>query len=189
MKLIVGLGNPGKEYERTRHNMGFISLDMFAEMAGIDFDREGFKGVYGICKDPRFPEPFILLKPTTFMNLSGESVQAIASYFKIELEDIVVVYDDMALLPGQIRMRPGGSSGGHNGIKNIALLLGSEKIKRIRVGIGEPSHAGIDHVLEKIKDDETWNRLLDGCKKASLAIKDIVLHSFEYSMNIHNREN
>ena len=111
MKLIVGLGNPGKEYEKTRHNMGFMVIDEFADMASVDLDRSMFKGVYGVCKDDRFPEPFILAKPETFMNLSGEFVRPLMDYFKIDVEDVLIIYDDMAIAPGKIRLRPSGSSG------------------------------------------------------------------------------
>ena len=123
MKLFVGLGNPGKQYEHTRHNMGYDVIDAFAEMVGCDIDREGFKGMYGIMRQSPYGEPFILLKPTTYMNLSGESVRAISDYFKIPLEDIVIVYDDMAIPVGKIRLRPEGSSGSHNGMKNVILHI------------------------------------------------------------------
>ena len=110
MKLIVGLGNPGKEYESTRHNCGFRVIDAFADMAGIEIDREQFKGVYGKFKFD--DEDIILFKPMTYMNLSGTAVQEIVHFFKINLEDILVVYDDMAVQPGKIRLRMNGSSGG-----------------------------------------------------------------------------
>ena len=137
MKLIVGLGNPGKKYEKTRHNMGFLCIDNFADQAKIDFDKEGFKGIYG--RGNVFGNEIILLKPTTFMNLSGESVYAIVSYFKINIDDIIVIYDDMALKPGSVRLREKGSSGGQKGIQNIIDLLKTDEIKRIRIGTGEPS--------------------------------------------------
>ena len=133
MKLIVGLGNPGKKYEHTRHNMGFDVLDLFSAMTQIDMDKEVFKGIAG--KGKAFDEDLILFKPTTFMNLSGTAVQEIVHFFKIPVEDIIVIYDEMALKPGQIRLRKSGSCGGHNGIRNIIDLLGTENIKRIRVGI------------------------------------------------------
>ena len=133
MKLIVGLGNPGKEYENTRHNCGFKAIDAYAEMAQVDFNREDFKGTY--AKFKLDDEDIILFKPLTFMNLSGEAVQAIVSFFKIPTEDIVVIYDDMAIKPGEIRLRLFGSSGGHNGIQNIINCLGTQNIKRIRIGI------------------------------------------------------
>ena len=113
MKLIVGLGNPGKKYEGTRHNMGFMAVDLLSDQAQIDVDKEVFHGLMGRGKI--FGEDVILFKPTTFMNLSGTAVQEVVHYFKIELDDIVVIFDDMALEPGKIRLRKEGSSGGHKG--------------------------------------------------------------------------
>ena len=121
MKLIVGLGNPGKKYEHTRHNMGFDAVDLFSELAQIDVDKESFKGLVGRGKV--FGEDIYILKPQTFMNLSGESVREIVNYFKIDINDIIVVYDEMALPVGKIRLRPSGSSGGHKGMQNIIEKL------------------------------------------------------------------
>lgn len=152
MLLIVGLGNPGKEYEKTRHNMGFMVLDRLSDKINVDLDKEDFKGVYGRFKYNG--EDVFLLKPYTYMNLSGQSVKALTSFFKIDTKDIVVVYDDMALPPGKIRMRPSGSSGGQKGIQNIIDLMGTQDIKRIRVGIGEPTFNSIDYVLGKPQGDD-----------------------------------
>ena len=132
MKLFVGLGNPGKEYEETRHNMGFVVLDKFAESLGVSFSRSDFKGEFEIVKNPVFPEPIILCKPQTYMNNSGECVQPLAAYFKIAPEDIFVVYDEMAIPEGTIRLRPLGSSGGHKGMQSIIQRMGTEEIARIR---------------------------------------------------------
>ena len=111
MKLIVGLGNPGKKYEKTRHNMGFMVVDLFSDVPGIDVDKEAFNGLLGRGKF--LDEDVIILKPQTFMNLSGNAVQQVVHFFKINLEDIIIVYDDMALPPGSMRMREMGSSGGY----------------------------------------------------------------------------
>ena len=183
MKLIVGLGNPGKKYEHTRHNMGFDVIDLFSKLAQIDIDKESFKGLVGRGKV--FDEDVFLLKPQTFMNLSGESVQEIVSYFKIDLDDIIIVYDDMDLEPGRIRLRPGGSSGGHNGMKNIIEHLGSENIKRIRVGIGKPTYDTIDYVLSKPSKEE---RVLidEAIVEASNALKDILKTNFDKAMSKYN---
>ena len=183
MKLIVGLGNPGKKYEHTRHNMGFDVVDLFSELSQIDIDKESFKGLVGRGKV--FDEDVFLLKPQTFMNLSGESVREIVSYFKIPLEDIIVVYDDMALAPGKIRLRPGGSSGGHKGIQNIIDNLGSQEIKRIRVGIGEPTYDTIDYVLSKPTKEE---RVLidEAIVNSANAIKDILKDNFDKAMTKYN---
>ena len=183
MKLIVGLGNPGKKYEHTRHNMGFDVIDLFSELAQIDIDKESFKGLLGRGKV--FDEDVLLLKPQTFMNLSGESVWQVVSFFKINLEDIIVIYDDMDLEPGRIRLRPGGSSGGHNGIKNIIEHLGTENIKRIRVGIGKPTYDTIDYVLSKPSKEE---RVLidEAIVNAANAIKDILKDNFDKAMTKYN---
>lgn len=183
MKLIVGLGNPGKKYEHTRHNMGFDVVDLFSELAQIDIDKDAFKGLVGRGKV--FDEDVYLLKPQTFMNLSGESVREIVSYFKIPKEDIIVVYDDLDLEPGKIRLRLSGSSGGHRGIQNIIEQLGTENIKRIRIGIGKPTYDTIDYVLGKpLKEEQV---LIDeAIKKAVDALKEILKNNFDSAMNKFN---
>ncbi len=183
MKLIVGLGNPGKKYEHTRHNMGFDVVDLFSELAQIDIDKEAFKGLVGRGKV--FDEDVYLLKPQTFMNLSGESVREIVSYFKIPKEDIIVIYDDLDLEPGKIRLRLSGSSGGHRGIQNIIEQLGTENIKRIRIGIGKPTYDTIDYVLGKpLKEEQA---LIDeAIKKAVDALKEILKNNFDSAMNKFN---
>ena len=130
MKLIVGLGNPGKEYEHSRHNMGYDVIDLFASSLGCDIDREGFKGLY--TKTLYLDETIILLKPTTYMNLSGDSVRMIMEYFKIDVDDLFVIYDDMDIMPGHIKLKIKGSSAGHNGIKSIIENIKTEEFKRIR---------------------------------------------------------
>ena len=183
MKLIVGLGNPGKKYEHTRHNMGFDVVDLFSELAQIDIDKDAFKGLVGRGKV--FDEDVYLLKPQTFMNLSGESVREIVSYFKIPKEDIIVIYDDLDLEPGKIRLRLSGSSGGHRGIQNIIEQLGTENIKRIRIGIGKPNYDTIDYVLGKpLKEEQV---LIDeAIKKAVDALKEILKNNFDSAMNKYN---
>ena len=183
MKLIVGLGNPGKKYAHTRHNMGFDAVTLFSEEAQIDIDKESFKGLVGRGKV--FDQDVFLLLPQTFMNLSGESVQEIVSYFKIPLEDIIVVYDDMALPVGKIRLRPSGSSGGHKGMQNIIEHLGSEDIKRIRIGIGESTYDTIDYVLSKPLKEEA-PLINESIVTASNAIKDILRDNFDKAMTKYN---
>jgi len=186
MKLIAGLGNPGAQYDGTRHNMGFMTLDKFADICTASFDREGFKGVYAIVKTPALPEPVILVKPQTFMNLSGDCVRAIADYFKITIDDLIIVYDDMALPEGTIRLRENGSSGGHKGMQNIIDHYGSDKIRRIRVGIGEPEHNNsIDYVLGKPKGDDLL-KIEKATDDAAKALRDILLRGFPYAMSIYN---
>lgn len=183
MKLIVGLGNPGRKYEHTRHNMGFDVVDLFSELAQIDVDKESFKGLVGRGKV--FDEDIFILKPQTFMNLSGESVVEIVKYFKIDINDIIVVYDDMALAPGRIRLRPGGSSGGHKGMQNIIDHLNNSDIKRIRVGIGEPTYDTIDYVLSKPSKEE--RELIDqAIVDAANALKDILKTNFDKAMTKYN---
>ncbi len=185
MRLFVGLGNPGRQYEGTRHNMGYMAVDKFMELVHADFDRSGFKGVYGIVKNPALTEPIIVLKPETFMNLSGESVVECASFYKIDVEDIVVVYDDMAIAEGQIRLRLDGSSGGHKGIQNIIDKLGTEKIKRIRIGIGEPQFDSIDFVLGK-PSAESMPLIEEATDNAAKALLDIERRGFQFAMTRYN---
>lgn len=185
MRLFVGLGNPGRQYEGTRHNMGYMAVDKFMELVHADFDRSGFKGVYGIVKNPALTETIIVLKPETFMNLSGESVLECASFYKIDVEDIVVVYDDMAIAEGQIRLRLDGSSGGHKGIQNIIDKLGTEKIKRIRIGIGEPQFDSIDFVLGK-PSAESMPLIEEATDNAAKALLDIERRGFQFAMTRYN---
>ncbi|CAJ0842071.1 10735_t:CDS:1 [Entrophospora sp. SA101] len=130
MKLIVGLGNPGKEYENTRHNLGFEVIDQLAQELNVELNKKKFNGFY--CQT----SAYILLKPQTYMNNSGECIAAFLNYFRIPLDNLLVIYDDIALPLGKFRYRCQGSAGGHNGMKNIIKLLGSENFKRLRVGIG-----------------------------------------------------
>ena len=183
MKLIAGLGNPGKKYEHTRHNMGFDVVDLFAEMAKIDVDKEVFHGLLGRGKV--FDEDVMIFKPTTFMNLSGTAIKEVMDYFKIDIDDLIVVVDDMALEPGKIRLRLNGSSGGHNGLKNIIECLKSENFKRIRVGIGEPTFNNIDFVLSKPFKDE--QPLFDmAVANAAEALKESLKNGFDRSMSKFN---
>lgn len=161
MKLIVGLGNPGKQYEKTRHNVGYMAVNKFAENEKAKFKYEAtFMGLiaeyrYGTIKA-------LLLKPVTFMNLSGKSVEKIANYFKIDVEDILVIYDDVDIELGDIKLRYTGSSGGHKGMADIINHLDTKDIKRVRVGIGKDINM-IDYVLEKFskKEMKVINSILD----------------------------
>ena len=184
MKLIVGLGNPGKKYEGTRHNMGFMAADLLSDQAQIDVDKEVFHGLMGRGKI--FGEDVILFKPTTFMNLSGTAVQEVVHYFKIAIEDVVVVFDDMALEPGKIRLRKEGSSGGHKGMQNIIDCLSTDQIKRIRIGIGEPGEwDNVDFVLSKpLKDEKPL--IEDAITNAVGALKEMLKSDFDRAMNKYN---
>ena len=183
MYLIVGLGNPGKKYEHTRHNMGFEVIDLLSDLAKIDVDKNVFNGLLGRGKI--FDEDVMLFKPTTYMNLSGTAVRQVVDYFKIELSDIIVVCDDMALPVGTIRLRSKGSSGGQKGLQNIIDLLGTEEFKRIRVGIGEPEIDAIDYVLTKPLKEE-MPMIEDAINNAVEAIKEVLRSDFERAMSRFN---
>lgn len=183
MILIVGLGNPGSKYAQTRHNMGFRVVDLLSEETGIEVSKEVFNGLLGRGKI--FNQDVLLFKPTTFMNLSGTAVQQVVHYFKVDINDIIVCFDDMALTPGHIRLRIQGSSGGQKGMQNIIEQLSTDKIKRIRVGIGEPSDNVIDYVLSKPLKEEA--PLIDeAVSKAVEAIKEAMKSSFEKAMTLYN---
>lgn len=176
MKCIVGLGNPGKEYEGTRHNMGFDVLDILEKRWNIAISKKDFKGLYG--KGRVFDEDVILLKPQTYMNLSGSSVFDLVSYFHIDMEDLVIVYDDIDLPPGKIRIREKGSSGGQKGMQNIIDIFGDEEIQRIRVGTGQnPLIDRINYVLGKPTKEE--RELIDvALQKAADACECFVKFNF-----------
>ncbi len=140
--LIVGLGNPGREYERSRHNAGFRCIDILAEKLGCKIDRLKFQGLYGQCNYKG--SKLFLLKPQTFMNLSGRSVLQLSAYFSIPPQRIIVLFDDISLEPGRLRIRPDGSAGGHNGIKSIIQELGAQSFPRVKIGVGAKPHPDYD---------------------------------------------
>lgn len=152
MYLIAGLGNPGKDYEKTRHNAGFMVLDELAKKMNIQFDRNKFKGK--VAEGHIGHHKVILLKPQTFMNLSGESIADAAYFYKLQPEEVLVVFDDVSLEVGKLRIRKKGSAGGHNGIKSTILHLATENFPRIKVGVGAPTHDMVKHVLGKFQEDE-----------------------------------
>lgn len=183
MKLIVGLGNFGKQYEHTRHNIGFDVVDIFANSLGVNIDNERFNSYF--LKTKYFNEEIILQKPLTYMNNSGVAVKQIADYFKIENKDILIVYDDMDIEVGKIKLKENGSSAGHNGIKSIISFLKTEEFKRIRVGIGKPTINTIDFVLSKPGKEE--KAIIDEAKeKAVLAIKEYLKENFDKAMTKFN---
>lgn len=183
MKLIVGLGNPGREYKDTRHNYGFKVVDAFADAIGVDFNKEDFDGVYAKFKVD--DEDVILFKPLTYMNLSGTAVQKIVHFYKIDVNDIVVVFDDLAIKPGEIRLRLEGSSGGQKGMQNIIDNLGTQNIKRIRIGTGEPTFDTIDYVLGKPTKEEL-PLLEKAVDRAVGALKEYLNHDFQNAMSKYN---
>lgn len=136
--LIVGLGNPGKDYERTRHNVGFRAIDLLAQRLGCKIDRLKFQGLY--CQTTYGGKKLFLLKPQTYMNLSGRSVLQLSAYFNIPPQRIIVIFDDISLPPGRLRIRADGSAGGHNGIKSVIAEVGSQDFPRVKVGVGAKPH-------------------------------------------------
>ena len=153
--LIVGLGNPGKEYTRTRHNCGFRALDILAEKLNCKVDKGKFQGLYGQCSYQG--KKLLLLKPQTFMNLSGRSVLQLSAYFSIPPQRIIVLFDDISLEPGRLRVRPNGSAGGHNGIKSIIQEVGSQEFPRVKIGVGakpNPEYDLADWVLSSFSSQE-----------------------------------
>lgn len=140
--LIVGLGNPGREYERSRHNCGFRAVDILADKLGCKIDRAKFQGLYG--QTTYKGKKLMLLKPMTYMNLSGRSVLQLSAYFSIPPQKIIVMFDDISLDPGRLRIRPDGSAGGHNGIKSIIQELGSQAFPRVKIGVGAKPHPDYD---------------------------------------------
>lgn len=186
MILIVGLGNPGKQYEQTRHNIGFDVIDYMANKYNIDVNREKFKGICG----EGFIEnkKVILLKPLTYMNLSGESIRELANFYKLEDDEIIVVYDDISLDIGRLRIREKGSAGGHNGIKSIIQNLGEDKFPRVKVGVGQPKDNLVNHVLGKFskEDREHIEKVIP---VVSDAIVEIVKNDAKESMNKFNGVN
>ena len=183
MKLIVGLGNPGKEYENTRHNIGFMAIDRLADEYNLSF-KEKYNGL--ISETIINNEKVILLKPLSYMNLSGEVVQKYVNFYKVDIEDILVICDDLSLDIGKIRLRRKGSSGGHNGLKNIELHLNSDNYKRLKIGISQNNNIDTkDYVLGKFnkKEKKIINNSLD---KINNIINDYMSISFDELMNKYN---
>lgn len=187
MYLIVGLGNPGKEYENTRHNMGFNVIDKITKDCGINVSQSKFKGIYtieNICG-----KKVLILKPQTFMNLSGESVVAFRNFYKIENNNIIVIYDDMDLEEGTIRIRKKGSAGTHNGMKSVIQCLGTEDFTRIRIGIGKPKEKEdtIKYVIGPVSKS-IRQKLEDGVNIAAEASLEILKNGVDIAMNQYNRK-
>ena len=180
MFLIVGLGNPGKEYDGTRHNIGFETIDYLSKKYNIDVNRTKFKGIFG--------EGFInnkkvvLLKPSTYMNLSGESIREAINFYKLENEEVLVIYDDISLEVGKIRIREKGSAGGHNGIKSIIANMSTDVFPRIKIGVGQPKGDLVSHVLGKFSQEEI-NDLNEVIEASSEAVEIIVKDGTKEAMN------
>lgn len=183
MYIIAGLGNPGSKYENTRHNIGFKAIDAMASEFGIDVNRAKFKGLIGEGRIGS--EKVILLKPQTYMNLSGQSVREIMNFYKIPEENLIVIYDDFDLPIGSIRVRKSGGPGTHNGMKSVVQELGSRKFPRVRVGIGSSDGSTIQFVIGKVGKDEQ-QILNEAAEAAASAAADIIRIGIENAMNIHN---
>ena len=181
MKMIVGLGNPGKQYERTRHNSGFMAIDKVAEKLNLNIDKKEFAAL--TAKNNQV----ILVKPQTYMNNSGEAVSQIMKYYHIDINDLLIIYDDLDLKYGQLRLRLKGSSGGHNGIKSIINYIHSENFKRIRIGIEKnPLIETADYVLGKVEKDKQ-QLFDDSIEKASQAAIEFITDEFEKIMTKYNK--
>ena len=186
-KLIVGLGNPGSKYQWTRHNAGFMVLDRFSQDAGIALTRKNFSGLYG--EGTYQGERLLLLKPQTFMNLSGRSVAAALNFHKIAIQDLIVIHDDLDIPFGRVKLKEDGGHAGHNGLRSLMQELGSGSFVRLRIGIGRPLHGdAADYVLSSFSGDELVNlpRLLDSVVDLlKLAIADGVRKAMSL---YHNKE-
>lgn len=184
--LIVGLGNPGKNYERTRHNAGFRAIDLLADSLGCKIDRLKFQGLY--CQTNYRNAKLFLLKPQTYMNLSGRSVLQLSAYFNIPPQQIIVLFDDISLPPGRLRIRKDGSAGGHNGIKSIIAELGSQDFPRVKIGVGAKAHADqdlADWVLSTFSPGEEKD-LASALKRSADAALCIIEHGVSEASNRYN---
>lgn len=182
MKIIVGLGNPGVKYETTRHNVGFIAADLIADEFDLKIDQKGMLCLYNTFFYRG--EKIIVVKPQTYMNLSGECVGAVARYYKVENADILVIADDLSLPVGTLRFRAKGSSGGHNGLKSIIAHLHGDDFPRLKIGIGHGGDA-IDHVLGHFDADE-WDKISEMIGKAKEAVLLWLSEGEEAVMNRFN---
>ncbi len=185
VKIIIGLGNPESKYKGTRHNIGFEVINKLSYDYNIDINKSKFKAHIG--EGFIANEKVILVKPQTYMNLSGQSVKEIVNFYKLDLKDLIIIYDDITLDVGDIKIRKTGSAGGQNGMKNIINLLGTDKIQRIKVGIGQkPSHFKLaDYVLSSYNKNEIDDMIL-GVTRATDAIPTFLKEGIDNCMNSHN---
>ena len=184
--LIVGLGNPGKEYEKTRHNCGFRALDILAGKLGCKVDKGKFQGLYGQVNYSG--HKLLLLKPLTYMNLSGRSVLQLSAYYHVPPQRIIVLFDDISLEPGRLRIRADGSAGGHNGIKSIISEVGSQDFPRVKIGVGSKAHPEqdlADHVLSTFSASEE-KALVSALERAADAALCIIERGVPEAANRYN---
>ena len=184
--LIVGLGNPGEKYAHTRHNMGFLTVDLLAEQEGQKLNKVKFKSAFNIF--PFAGQRCLVMKPQTYMNLSGEAVREAAQFYKIPPERILVIYDDVSLPVGKLRVRPTGSAGGHNGIKNIIAHLGTQDFPRIKIGTGAPAGGGAEMIDWVIGVPSRAEReiLVESFRRAIDAAACIIQNGCQKAMNDYN---
>lgn len=185
MYVIIGLGNPEKDYSNTRHNMGFNTINKLANQYEIEVTKSKFKGLYGTGMIEG--EKVILLKPQTFMNLSGESVKEIIQFYKLEMEQIIVIYDDIDIEPGVIKLRKAGGPGTHNGMKSVVHELNTQNFKRVRIGIGAPVDKEnlIEYVIGAIPEEDK-EKLEKGTDLAKDAVIEIIKSGMDIAMNKFN---
>lgn len=185
MKCIVGLGNPGKKYSKTRHNIGFMVIDELVRRHSLDLNKKKFNGKYAL--EHIGDQKVLLLQPQTYMNLSGEAISPLMDYYDIATEDVVVVYDDLDLPTGKIRLRQKGGPGGHNGIKSTINHLGTKEFKRIRIGVGRPTtpQPVIDYVLGSFPKDQL-DDVEDSIEKSANAFESWLQKPFVEVMNEYN---
>ena len=184
--LIVGLGNPGEKYARTRHNLGFLALDLLAERQKLKVNRIKYKAL--VAETEFGGARCLLMKPQTYMNLSGEAVREAAQFYKIPSDHVLVIYDDVSLPVGKLRVRPSGSAGGHNGIKNIIAHLGTQDFPRIKIGTGAPAGGGaemIDWVIG-VPSQAERKILVESFETAIKAAEDIIENGCQKAMNDYN---
>lgn len=185
MYLIVGLGNPEEEYSNTRHNMGFNTINKLAKQYNIEINKSKFKSLYGNGIIEK--EKVILLKPQTYMNLSGTAIKEVMDFYKINKEELIIIYDDIDIEPGIIKIRKKGGPGTHNGIKSVVNEIKTQDFTRVRVGIGMPSNKSdlINYVIGKISKDDI-EKLEDGTTKAKDALIEIIKNGVDTAMNKFN---
>lgn len=188
MKCIVGLGNIGKRFELTRHNIGFEVVDDILERHQFTLDKQKFKGAYTI--ERLNGEKVLFIEPMTMMNLSGQAVAPLMDYYNVDVEDLIVLYDDLDLEQGQVRLRQKGSAGGHNGMKSIIKMLGTDQFKRIRIGVGRPTNGMSvpDYVLQKFSKEEMiiMEKVIE---HSARAVESFIESSrFDHVMNEFNGE-
>lgn len=185
MYLIVGLGNPEPEYDKTRHNMGFCAINSISEKCDIHLSKNKFDGIYG--SGTIDGKKVILLKPQTYMNLSGKSIIQFVNFYKIDIENVIVIYDDMDIDIGTIKIRKKGGAGTHNGMKSVVAELKTDEFPRVRVGIGTPQHKNdlINYVIGAVPEEE-YSKLLDATKLAADATIEIIKNGIDKAMNMYN---